>query len=376
MAAEGAELRPIGRAFLVNEVIRLHRGWSYVPSAEGIDFTHLVSGRRLRVTCNPTSLARALRLLDQGLLDQTASFWVSRAAALTHREACLLLDKLVLHGIAIRTEQYDDLYARQRDFFDLFERPGLDGTVLHERLAASRVLIVGLGGYGSLVALLAARMGIRDIVGVDPDRVALSNLNRQLLYTRNDLGRLKVEVAAERCREADSDVSFKAVDRWIGSTDELLPYLDGVNLVFNSFGYHRNPSLDLVAEACLRNGTPSLLLGGSWIGPLTIPGQTACYGCLLASPLLREVARASQADYMPDADDMITRRSSSQFAPRVAATAAIGVWEAARFLSGCDTPPTIDGIVTLDLFSYRGPVLHTLARDPSCASCATVALAS
>jgi len=62
------------------------------------------------------------------------------------------------------------------------------------------ILVAGLGGNGSHVALAAQRMGFRDIVGVDCDVVTPGNLSRQLLYTPADIGRSKA-AAARQCLE-------------------------------------------------------------------------------------------------------------------------------------------------------------------------------
>src|SRR5438094_3559866 len=67
-----------------------------------------------------------------------------------------------------------------------------------KRLKAGRVLCVGAGGLGSPAALYLAAAGVGTIGLVDFDSVDASNLHRQVIYTTADVGRLKVEVAAER----------------------------------------------------------------------------------------------------------------------------------------------------------------------------------
>ena len=80
---------------------------------------------------------------------------------------------------------------------------GLQGQ---ERLKAGSVLVVGAGGLGSPISLYLAAAGVGRIVLVDFDRVEGSNLQRQILYGQKDLGRLKVEAAAERLRDLNPGV--------------------------------------------------------------------------------------------------------------------------------------------------------------------------
>ena len=77
--------------------------------------------------------------------------------------------------------------------------PGF-GTEAQTRLKASKVLIVGAGGLGCPALQYLAAAGVGTLGIVDDDRVSRSNLQRQILYTDADVGRLKAETAAERLR--------------------------------------------------------------------------------------------------------------------------------------------------------------------------------
>lgn len=82
-------------------------------------------------------------------------------------------------------------YARQLTLPDVGRRG-------QERLRGARVLLIGAGGLGCPVALYLAAAGVGALTLIDPDIVDLSNLQRQVLYQSIDVGRPKVEVAAER----------------------------------------------------------------------------------------------------------------------------------------------------------------------------------
>ena len=79
------------------------------------------------------------------------------------------------------------------------------GAEAMERLRQSRVAIFGLGGVGGYVMEALARSGVGQLVLIDNDEVSLSNLNRQILATRESIGRLKTDVAAERVRSINPD---------------------------------------------------------------------------------------------------------------------------------------------------------------------------
>lgn len=71
------------------------------------------------------------------------------------------------------------------------------------------VVSVGAGGVKSPLLYYLAAAGVGKIKIIDFDRVELSNLNRQILYTTNDIGRYKAEVAAEKLRMLNPDITIK-----------------------------------------------------------------------------------------------------------------------------------------------------------------------
>ena len=95
-----------------------------------------------------------------------------------------------------------------------------------ERLQKATVLVCGCGGVGSFCAEALARTGIGHIILVDHDVVNPSNLNRQLMTTKADIGRSKVEVLKKRL-EAISDCKVEIIDTFIDD-DFTLPKVDYV----------------------------------------------------------------------------------------------------------------------------------------------------
>ena len=83
------------------------------------------------------------------------------------------------------------------------------GTVGQKKILTSKVLIIGVGGLGSPVAELLSRAGVGTIGIVDNDKVSLSNLHRQSLYTSLSIGKLKVKIAKEEIKKINNNIKVK-----------------------------------------------------------------------------------------------------------------------------------------------------------------------
>jgi len=104
-----------------------------------------------------------------------------------------------------------------------FERNlGVAGIAGQIKLLQTKVLILGLGGLGGHVVEQLARMGVGNITGVDPDVFDESNLNRQILSCRDNLGAPKVQAAEARVRRINPAVSFRGLRMTHGELPESL----------------------------------------------------------------------------------------------------------------------------------------------------------
>jgi adenylyltransferase/sulfurtransferase len=94
------------------------------------------------------------------------------------------------------------------------------GPEAQARLKASRIVVAGAGGLGSPVSLYLAAAGVGRLVLWDYDEVALSNLNRQILYTSDDIGREKSAIGASHISRLNPEIQVQGVSTEI--TEETL----------------------------------------------------------------------------------------------------------------------------------------------------------
>lgn len=151
-----------------------------------------------------------------------------------------------------------------------------------DKLLTSRVLIVGVGGLGSAAAIYLATAGAGQLVIADHDRVELSNLQRQILHTTNDIGRQKTASAKDTLAAINPDVVVTAIDEQLEGKrlDDEVAKADVVLDCSDNFA-----TRFAVNSACVKHQTP--LVSGAAIrleGQVAVflPGnkKSPCYSCL------------------------------------------------------------------------------------------------
>lgn len=184
------------------------------------------------------------------------------------------------------------------------------------------VLIVGAGGLGSPVAWILRRAGVGGIHVVDPDRVELENLHRQILFREGDLGRAKASAVAERLGVTTERLRVDATNgpALVARHDCVV---DGTDNFRDKF---------LLNDLCLDAGVPLVHAGAAGLRGqvlLVRPGGP-CLRCLLPEP-------------PGDADEC---RITGILGPAAGAAAALAAGEALRALAGDPAPAEL---LTVDL---------------------------
>ncbi len=248
----------------------------------------------------------------------------------------------------------DELSSRELDRYSrqvMLEGIGYEGQL---KLRASRVCIIGAGGLGHPIAARLVGMGVGHVRLVDRDVIELSNLHRQVLFTEGDVGKVKVEVAAERLRTMNADVTVEAMAVSVSAANAA-SVIEGCDVVIDALdSVNARYALN---RACVEAGIP--LVSGAAVGvsgqALTIvPEKTACYHCVF--PALDE-------DAMPTC-------SIEGVNPAVLSiVGGIEASEAARLLTGKE-PALAGRLLHVDIDTMDFSTTRTFRAD-ECTVCGT-----
>lgn len=222
-----------------------------------------------------------------------------------------------------------------------------------EKLAASSVLVVGTGGLGSPVLLYLAAAGVGRLGIVDDDVVELSNLQRQVLHATPDVGRRKVESAAEKLRALNPGVDLVLHDvRFSPETaEELLSGYDVIVTAVDNF-----PSRFLLNDACVllrKTLVEGAILRFTGLAMTIKGGETACYRCVFPE--------------MPSAASVPSPAEAGVFGPVAGTIGCLQACEVVKVLTGIGEP-LYDRLLQFDAAEMRFQEVM-LGREPACSVC-------
>lgn len=162
------------------------------------------------------------------------------------------------------------------------------GVKGQKKLLNAKVLIIGAGGLGAPAAMYLAAAGVGTIGIVDADEVDLSNLQRQIIHTTEDLGKAKVQSAKETINQMNPDVTVNTYRTFVTSENikELIAEYD-----FIIDGTDNFPAKFLINDACVILKKPFSHAGIiRFQGQLMtyVPGKGPCYRCIFKDPPPKE----------------------------------------------------------------------------------------
>lgn len=244
----------------------------------------------------------------------------------------------------------DDRYSRQTRFAPI-------GEAGQQKLAASRVLLVGIGALGTVTADLLVRAGVGFVRLIDRDFVELSNLQRQSLFDEEDIrcNLPKAAAAEAKLRRINSSIQIEAMVEDVNPSN-IEDFIQDVDLVLDALDNFETRFV--INDACAKHRKPwiyTAAVGSYGLVMPVIPGATPCLRCLLGS--------------LPAPGSSPTCETAGVVGPITHIIASMQAAEALKFLTGNLDADQVR-LTAYDVWSHRfqriDVGLESMATCPVC----------
>jgi molybdopterin/thiamine biosynthesis adenylyltransferase len=149
-----------------------------------------------------------------------------------------------------------------------------------EKLSQARVLIAGAGGLGSVISLYLAAAGVGKIGLIDNDKVEVTNLNRQILYDTESVGKPKVDEAGKRLRKLNPDIKIETIYETI-TEDNVASLAGGYDLIADAMDNFE--ARFILNRLAIKRNMPffhGAVQGFEGRVSTIIPRETPCFACI------------------------------------------------------------------------------------------------
>jgi len=230
--------------------------------------------------------------------------------------------------------------------------PGF-GPQQQEALQRAHVFVIGAGGLGCPIMQTLAATGVGHISLIDDDMVDLTNIHRQILFGASDVGRKKIEVAAERLRELQPGIRVDTIEGRLDASNAT-DLLDGVDVLID--GSDTFSTKFLAADAAEITGTPLV-----WGSVLRYRGDVALWWTGPGAPETGAGMRDLYPE-QPDADSVPDCATAGVLGVTTSVVGGLMSTEVVKFLTGIgDSTPGKLHIYDALTASIRQ---FTVTRDP------------
>lgn len=263
-----------------------------------------------------------------------------------------------------------DRYKTNLNYFTFYSSLNLSAVEFQARLNKSTVALLGIGG-STLTALNLVGMGVGKIIIVDYDTIELSNLSRQLIFTEEDIGLLKVEAAKRKLQQINRDVEIVTHNMKVKNASELIPIIAEADIVINSIDTPPIQAARWVNYACMQSNK-ILIQGGLTANSMVLDvfsKKTGCYDCFLLSSMKVDNDFADQLKFVLSSS---FENVNTSFAPNVSMLTGIITAEVAKIVTGYQEPLVNDMCLAFSVSDFSSRSINSHKKVAACPTCGKV----
>lgn len=276
----------------------------------------------------------------------------------------------VIHNYPENLTEYDTIrWSRNIEFFGAHCKAMENKFSYQEKLKKSKVAIFGLGGVGSNILYNLAAMGVCNMTAVDFDKVELSNLNRQIIYSESDIGKLKSEAANNRISHFFPNANIKFINKMISCQEDIEEIITDQDIVIIAIDLPREKIMNWFNGACIKKSI-SFLCGALDSRIVTyftiVPGKTGCIECWKTT---KKESNLVFQDVIQQEGFVAASSPNVAIMPLISLVSGFVTNEFLKIVTGISEPQSLGKLWEFDIITSKITVSETWVKNPLCSIC-------
>ncbi len=265
-------------------------------------------------------------------------------------------------------------WSKNIEFFGTFASYETNKFESQECLKNVKITLLGLGGLGSHILYDLAALGIRHIRAVDFDKVELSSLNRQILYSESDV-ELKTQAAERRIKKFSPKGKFEFINKKLESQKDVENVVAGSDFVICVTDKRQKNMQSWLNQSCVKHNITYI---DGWLDTKkatlfsVIPGISGCTECW-KQHVVRQDSIASILNEI-ELQKGEQRLLAPTIVPFVSALTGFMLTELIKMITGISTVQTTNKLTTFDFESLRINAIETWGKQIDCKTCSGIKL--
>lgn len=274
-----------------------------------------------------------------------------------------------------KLNEYDlQRWSRNIEFFGAFASYQANKFEGQARLKNIKVTLLGLGGLGSHILYDLAALGVQNIKAVDFDRIELSNLNRQILYSKADIGKLKTKAADKRIKEFLPEGNFEFINKKMESLQDVENVVTGSDIVICVADRPRKNMQAWLNQSCIDEGVPYINGGLDTKRAIffsVLPGISGCAECWKQS-VAKQDSTTTKLHQLEMEDGPQGLSAAPAIVSFVSTLTGLMLSEFIKIVTGVSTIQTINRLTAFDFESLRLNAVEVWDRQVDCPVCSYI----
>lgn len=270
---------------------------------------------------------------------------------------------------SIMGEYEKERYKANLNFFSLFTSLEDSKFDIQEKVMNAKIALLGVGGLGSQILYHLAALGFHNITALDFDTLELSNFNRQLLYSEENIDELKIEMAKKRISKFNPNVKLNIVNKRIECAEDVMNHIQDSEYVICVADKPTLYIQEWVNEAVVKLGKP--LVSGGVLNTRgrffsIIPGKTGCVECHKHTVIASD---EKVNDQLSNMNQVNFQRNNAAISPNVAMLAGAMVNEFLGLVTGIKHPTSLGKMMELNFLTYQTYPISEWEKQEECSVC-------